>query len=261
MMHYRSVFISDVHLGTRECRAGELLQFLQSMHCETLYLVGDILDLWDMHQRVYWPATHTQIVQTILDKARQGTRVIYIPGNHDAAVRALVGKQIYGVEIAAHAVHTTADGRRFWVSHGDEFDTQLTVNPLLKAVADQFYQGLIRLNRLYNGWRQRRAKPYWSLSLYLKERLPSVRRYIQQFEQAAAAEAKARRCDGYIGGHIHKAGMSLMEHSLYCNIGDWVEHCSALVEDAQGHLQILCWHEQHRLHSSPRIAELQSADV
>lgn len=241
-LYYRSIFVSDVHLGTRDCRADYLLDFLRSTRSDYLYLVGDIFDFWAMRRRVYWTPAQSAIIQEIFKKAEQGTQVIYIPGNHDSLCREFIGSEYNGVKIQGDAVHVGADGRRFYVSHGDELDGMVKHNRLLKYIGDQAYGWLLNLNRKYNLARQRFGHPYWSLSVYIKTRVKNAQRYINEFERAAAYQARHHHgCDGYIGGHIHKAGIEHIDGVVYCNDGDWVEHCTALAEDDNGTLQLLHW--------------------
>jgi len=252
----RSVFISDVHLGTRECRADYLLDFLNKVRCEHLYLVGDIFDLWSMRRTVYWTAHQSAVMQRILHMARNGVRVTYIPGNHDECLRDFAGSEFYGVQVRLNAEHVSADGRRFFVSHGDEFDGDVRHNALLKAVGDGAYQMLLKGNRVYNAWRHRRGHGYWSLSAWLKTRVGNARAYIRKFEEAAAREALRGGYDGYICGHIHKAGIEQIDGVLYCNDGDWVEHCTTLVEDFSGTMQLLHWSDHCRLEASEGSLEV-----
>ncbi|MCG5496966.1 UDP-2,3-diacylglucosamine diphosphatase [Ectothiorhodospira haloalkaliphila] len=255
-IHCRSIFLSDVHLGTRQSRADYLLDFLESTECESLYLVGDIFDLWSMKRSVYWSTDHSAVIQCILDKAQAGTRVIYIPGNHDEALRAFVGTVFQGVSVQRQAEHVTADGRRFLVSHGDEFDTLVKHNRLAKALGDGAYKVLLRINQAYNAWRMRMGHSYWSLSGHVKTRVGKAREYIRRFEAAAAGRAAERNYDGYICGHIHKAGIERIDGVLYCNDGDWVEHCTALLEDFQGNIRLMHWSNHSReeaLHRAPAL--------
>ena len=257
----RSVFISDVHLGTRECRADYLLDFLNSVRCEHLYLVGDIFDLWSMRRSVYWTADQSAVLQRILHMARSGTRVTYIPGNHDELFRDFAGSEFHGVQVRLNAEHLSADGRRFFVSHGDEFDGDVRHNALLKAVGDGAYQMLLKGNRVYNAWRRRRGHGYWSLSAWLKTRVGNARAYIRKFEEAAAQEALKSGFDGYICGHIHKAGIERIDGVLYCNDGDWVEHCTTLVEDFSGTMQLLHWSDHCRVEASDGAVEVPVPDL
>ena len=247
-LSYRSIFISDVHLGTRDCRAKFLIDFLESTHCERLYLVGDIVDLWAMRRSVHWPPSHTRVLQLFFEKAERGTEVFYIPGNHDELMRDFVGSEINGVRILRDAVHVTRDGRRFLVSHGDEFDGFVRHNGLLRLLGDGIYPFLLLMNRWFNGARRRLGRPYWSLSAFIKSKVGNARRYIEKFEAAVAYAAAIQEYDGHICGHLHTAGIVARDGVLYCNDGDWVEHCTALVEDFEGRLQLLHWADRKQIH-------------
>jgi len=244
MQEYRSVFISDVHLGTADCQAAYLLDFLNRVRCETLYLVGDIVDLIAMQKRVHLPAEHQAIVQRLMEIAATSTRVIYVPGNHDSFFRKFCGQTIAGVELEHKVVHQTADGRRFMVCHGDQFDQVVRCSPLMLLVGDRAHGLLLRLNRWFNAWRRLNGKPYWSLAAWAKSRIGKARTFIRRFELAALTAAEKGNYDGFICGHIHSAGFLRSEDGLYCNDGDWVEHCTALVELPSGGLQLLHWSEQ-----------------
>lgn len=246
-LKFRSIFISDVHLGTKNCKAGYLLDFLQQSETDTLYLVGDIFDLWQMKKSVHWTPEQNAVLKEIFDNAESGTEVIYIPGNHDALLRDFVGTTFRGVKVRLNAEHTAADGRRFFVSHGDEFDSVVRHNKLLLFIGDHSYNALLRMNRWMNRYQQLRGKPYWSLSSWLKSRFNNAAHYIDKFETAAARAAGQRDFDGYICGHIHKAGIRKIDGALYCNDGDWVEHCTALTEDENGWLQLLHWSDHTRI--------------
>ncbi|MCP5163110.1 MAG: UDP-2,3-diacylglucosamine diphosphatase [Hahellaceae bacterium] len=255
MRRFRSIFISDVHLGTAACQASYLLDFLQSTDCDTLYLVGDIIDLMAMRKRIHFPELHEEIIRTIKAKAQTGTRVVYIPGNHDEFFRTFCGSTLSGIEIKRNHVHVGADGRRFFVSHGDEFDQVVRCSPLMLFVGDQAHEILLDLNRWLNGARRALNKPYWSLSGFLKQRVSKAAQFIRRFENAALKAADTMHYDGYICGHIHFAGFQRQEGILYCNDGDWVEHCTALVEDAHGQMALWHWSETpHLLMSEPEAA-------
>lgn len=258
-LQFRSIFISDVHLGTRDCRADYLLDFLDSTQSEHLYLVGDIFDLWSMRKSVHWTPVHSAIVQRVFDRAREGTEVVYVPGNHDAMCREFVGSDFQGVAVRLNSVHVTADGRRFFVSHGDEFDAMVRHSRLLRQIGDHAYYVLLFLNRVYNRFRRRFGQPYWSLSAYLKSRVNNAMQYVRKYEEAAAREADRMRFDGYICGHIHKAGMRRIDGVLYCNDGDWVEHCTALIEDFEGNLQIVHWADHKRVEVATRGEEIDDS--
>ncbi|MGQ0802085.1 MAG: UDP-2,3-diacylglucosamine diphosphatase [Pseudomarimonas sp.] len=240
---FRTVFVSDVHLGTTDCRADYLLDFLQRTRCETLYLVGDIIDLEALARRSYWPASHTAVLAELIAIAERGTRVIYIPGNHDSAMRGLVGQTLAGIEVRLHADHIGADGRRYRVSHGDEFDVAQLGKRWLMWVGERGHRLLLLANRSLNGLRRRLQMPYLPLSIITKSRLSGALHYIRSFESAVAAAASAGGYEGHICGHIHFGGVRQIGNVLYLNDGDWVEHCTALTEDASGAMELLHWCE------------------
>jgi len=240
----RTVFISDLHLGTPGCQAGPLLDFLKQHPSETLYLVGDIIDGWQLRRRWYWPQSHNDVVQKLLKRARKGCRVVFVPGNHDEFARHFTGHHFGGVEVVHEAVHTTADGKRLWVVHGDHFDGVIQCAKWLAYLGDNLYELTLRLNRHLNSLRARLGLPYWSLSQYLKHKVKQALNYVMQFEAAVAAEARRRGLDGVVCGHIHRPEMRHIDGTLYCNDGDWVESLSALVEHADGRLELLHWAPQ-----------------
>jgi UDP-2,3-diacylglucosamine pyrophosphatase LpxH len=253
---YRAVFISDLHLGTPGCQAGPLLDFLKHHPSETLYLVGDIIDGWQLRRRWYWPQSHNDVVQKLLKRARKGCRVVFVPGNHDEFARHFTGHHFGGVEVVQEAVHTTADGRRLWVVHGDHFDGVIQCAKWLAYLGDNLYEFTLRLNRHLNSLRARLGLPYWSLSQYLKHKVKQALNYVTQFEAAVAAEARRRGLDGVVCGHIHRPEMRQIDGTLYCNDGDWVESLSALVEHTDGRLELRHWAPQTRqpLAASARVA-------
>lgn len=241
---FRSVFVSDVHLGYANCQAGYLLDFLRSMHCERLYLVGDIIDLENMARRPFWNASHSAVVAELLAIAARGTRVIYIPGNHDAALRRLAGQRVAGIEFAMDAVHVAADGRRYRVSHGDEYDSFATTPAWLLNVGDILQGFICAMNRHCNGLLRLCGLRYRPLSIMLKRRVTSAWRFIQSFEARVAERARRDGFDGHICGHIHYAHVHDHDGVLYLNDGDWVEHCTTLVEHADGAFELLHWTER-----------------
>lgn len=242
---FRTLWISDVHLGFKECKAEFLLTFLQQSECEQLYLVGDLIDFWSLRKGGRWPGTHSDVLKAIVAKVRAGVRVYYIPGNHDEVVRDYLSLSVGGIEIIPETIHVTADGRRFLVMHGDECDSAVRCGgPLLHWLGDWGYDLLLFLNRWYNRWRRRFNHPYWSLANFLKQRIGRAAAYIARFEAAAAHEAARRGLNGVICGHIHHPGLRDIHGVLYCNDGDWVESCTALVEHANGSLEILRWTHQ-----------------
>jgi UDP-2,3-diacylglucosamine pyrophosphatase LpxH len=238
---FRTVFISDVHLGTKGCQAELLLDFIRHIECDRLYLVGDIVDGWRLKRGWCWPQAHNDVVQKVLRLARKGVEVIYVPGNHDDRVRDFCGVHFGGVVVARDAIHETADGRRFLVTHGDEFDGLVQVAPWLAFLGDWAYRGLLAANTLFNRGRRRLGFGYWSLSAYLKGRVKNALAFIDAFETAVAGEARRRGVDGVICGHIHKAEIRPIDGILYVNDGDWVESCTAVVEHADGRLEVLDW--------------------
>jgi UDP-2,3-diacylglucosamine pyrophosphatase LpxH len=243
---YRSVWISDLHLGTPGCQAEALLDFLRSVECETLFLVGDIVDGWQLRRSWYWPQAHNDVVQKLLRKARKGTRVVFVPGNHDEFARRYVGHEFGGIEVAEDWIHVTADGRRLWITHGDLFDGVVQCAKWLAHVGDRMYEFTLRLNRHLNSLRARLGLPYWSLSGYLKQKVKRAVSYVGDFEAAVAREARRRGVQGVVCGHIHRAELREIDGIVYANDGDWVESLTALVEHADGRLELLDWSAESR---------------
>ena len=240
-LRFRAIFISDVHLGTPGCQAGPLLDFLRHTDSEFLYLVGDIIDGWQLRRRWYWHQSHNDVIQKVLRKARKGTRVTYIAGNHDEAMRHFLGLAFGGIDIRAEAVHVTADRRRLLVIHGDLFDAVVQGAKWLAHLGDFLYMLTLKLNRWFNHARASLGLPYWSLAQFLKHRVKNAVSYIGEFENALAQEARRRSFDGVVCGHIHKAEIRDIGGILYCNDGDWVESLTALVELESGELRIIDW--------------------
>jgi UDP-2,3-diacylglucosamine pyrophosphatase LpxH len=241
LLRFRSIFISDIHLGTPGCQAGHLLDFLRHTESRDLYLVGDIIDGWQLKRRWFWHQTHNDVIQKVLRKARKGTRVTYVAGNHDEAMRNFLGLAFGGIDIRDEAVHVTADGKRLLVIHGDLFDAVVQGAKWLAHVGDAAYMFTLKLNRWFNHVRARLGLPYWSLAQFLKHRVKNAVSYIGDFERALANEARRRRFDGVVCGHIHKAEIRDIGGILYCNDGDWVESLTALVELDSGELRIIDW--------------------
>jgi UDP-2,3-diacylglucosamine pyrophosphatase LpxH len=259
---FRTLWISDLHLGTPGCQAEALLGFLKHTECETLYLVGDIVDGWQLRRQWYWPQAHNDVVQKLLRKARKGTRVIFIPGNHDEFARRYVGHDFGGIEVAEDWVHDTADGRKLWVTHGDLFDGVIQCAKWLAHVGDSLYEFTLRLNRHLNSLRARLGLPYWSLSKYLKLKVKRAVSYVGDFETALAREARKRGVHGVVCGHIHHAELREIDGILYANDGDWVESLTALAEHADGRLEIIdgSIHARAR-HRAPRAPAAQAGLV
>jgi len=246
---YRTVFISDTHLGTRGCRSDFLADFLRRTSCQQLYLVGDIIDGWRLRKSWYWDENHDEVLRLILRHARGGAEVTYIPGNHDEMFRAWlpIGLEIGGIRLRKDAVHTTADGKRLLVMHGDEFDSVVRYAKFLALLGDWAYTTALVVNRWFNAVRRKLGYPYWSLSAWLKRQVKEAVKAIDRFEAALANEAKRRGFDGVVCGHIHHAEMREVNGVLYLNDGDWVESCTALVEHHDGRLELIDWAELNRL--------------
>jgi UDP-2,3-diacylglucosamine pyrophosphatase LpxH len=240
-LRVRTAWISDLHLGTPGCQAEALLDFLRHLECETLYLVGDIIDGWQLRRTWYWPQAHNDVVQKLLRKARKGTRVIFVPGNHDEFARRYVEHNFGGVDVVDECMHRTADGRLLWITHGDLFDGVIQCARWLALVGDALYALTLRLNRSLNSMRARLGLPYWSLSKFLKHKVRRAVSYVSDFESAVANEARRRGVQGVVCGHIHRAELRDIDGIVYANDGDWVESLTALVEWADGRLEIVDW--------------------
>ncbi len=239
----RTLWLSDVHLGTKECKAEELLWLLKQVEAETIYLVGDIVDGWQLKKKFYWPQTHNDVIQKLLRKARRGSQVVFIAGNHDEFAKQFLGLNFGGIEVADEKFHVTADGRKLWIVHGDHLDGVIQHAKWLAKLGDELYLFTLKLNNYLNRFRRHLNLPYWSLSLFLKQQVKNAVAYIDSFERALALEARDKHCDGVVCGHIHKAEIRRIAHAdgdvTYHNCGDWVESCTALIEDNQGTIRIL----------------------
>jgi UDP-2,3-diacylglucosamine pyrophosphatase LpxH len=253
---YRSIFISDVHLGTRGCQAELLLDFIKTVRCERLYLIGDIFDGWKMRSGLYWPQSHNDVVQKLLRLARRGVEVFYIPGNHDDRVREFVGVHFGGIRVARDIIHKAADGKRYLVTHGDEFDGVVQHARWLAFLGDWSYRTLLAANTAINGLRRRFGLGYWSFSAFVKVKVKNALQFIENFEQALADEARRRGVDGVICGHIHCAEIRDFDGITYINDGDWVESCTAVVEHFDGRFEILRWADRPRPVAAPVDVEV-----
>lgn len=256
---YRTVWISDVHLGTRGCNADLLIDFLDHVDSERMYLVGDIIDGWRLKKKFYWPAAHNDVVWRLLKRARRGTDMIYIPGNHDEVVRQFCGLDFGGVAIRRNAVHETADGRRLLVLHGDEFDAITLAQPWLAHAGDVAYTVLMALNRWVNAYRRAVNLPYWSLSKHAKAKVKNAVAFVSRYEEVIAEAAGARGVDGVVCGHIHTAEVREIGGVAYYNDGDWVESCTALVEHHDGRMELLHWADEIAARTAPRKIERMAA--
>jgi UDP-2,3-diacylglucosamine pyrophosphatase LpxH len=239
--HVRALFISDVHLGTRTAHAEDLLDFLKHFEADIIYLVGDIIDFWKVRRGPHWPQPHNDVVQKLLRKARKGVRLVVVPGNHDEGLRDYAGLHFGGVEIHKDIVHVTADGHRYLVLHGDEFDVVVRTARWLAFLGDRGYEFALWLNNPVNWLRRHLGLGYWSLSAYLKYRVKRAVAFIGAFEEAVATEAIRRGVEGVICGHIHHASDRHFGGIHYLNCGDWVESCTAIVETHDGNLRVVHW--------------------
>lgn len=251
---FRTLWVSDVHLGTKASRAGDLLRFLRSVKADSIYLVGDIVDLERMRKQPLFPGLHIEVVDELLRASRSGTEVVFIPGNHDCEFRSIAGGDVMGIPVMLETTHETADGRKFLVTHGDVLDRQIRRGTNLEKFGAAAYYYLLRADVAINQFRRFLGKDYFSLSSSIKRRLRSANEYIDRFESVAANYAAARGYDGIVCGHIHRPAMRSINGCLYINDGDWVEHGTALAESPDGTLQILDWRGQ-RLATEPDCDE------
>lgn len=243
-MKVRSIFLSDIHLGTRGCQADKLITFLREYEAEHLFLLGDIFDFWAMNRSIHWTAAQNTVVQKVLRRARHGEQVMLIPGNHDEALREYIGTSFGNIHIAAEHIHATADGRRLLLLHGDEFDQVIRHHRWLAVLGDIGYNLLVQLNA-WLSWVRRtlRISGYWSLAGYAKRRVKSAVSYIFDFEDAVTHTVRERGLDGVVCGHIHSACLRENNGALYINCGDWVDSCTAIVEHANGRLELIEWRQ------------------
>ncbi len=239
--HYRAIFISDIHLATRGCKAEYLLDFLRHHECDTIYLVGDIVDGWRMRRGLYWPQAHNDVVQKLLRRARKGTRVIYLPGNHDEGMRGYLNMNFGGVRVMNRTVHRTVDGRKLLVMHGDQLDAVVMSARWLALLGERAYVAALGLNELFNAVRRRLGFPYWSLSNYLKQKVKHAMEFVSDYRLTLVQEAVRRGVDGVVCGHLHRAEICNVDGVMYYNTGDWVESCTALVEHHDGRMEIVEW--------------------
>lgn len=258
---YRAIFVSDIHLGTKACQAEAFLDFLR--HCDTprIYLVGDIVDFWRIKRGVYWPQAHNDVLQKLLRKARKGTELVLIPGNHDEALRDFCGTSFGAIAIERNTIHVGADGRRYLVMHGDEFDVVVRYAKWLALFGDWSYMLALWANTHLNAVRRYLGFPYWSLSAYLKQKVKRAVNYIGEFETALAQEARRHGAQGVICGHIHHAAIRQVGDVVYINTGDWVESCTAVGETEDGKFEIIRWTHTHQdlRPLAVRVEELEAA--
>ncbi|MGA2080374.1 MAG: UDP-2,3-diacylglucosamine diphosphatase [Holophaga sp.] len=240
---FRTLFISDVHLGTWGCKAENLVDFLRHHTADTIYLVGDIVDGWRLRSKWHWPQSHNDLVQKLLRLARKGRRIIYIPGNHDEVFRSYLGLSFGGITLRGHAVHRTADGRNLLVLHGDEFDAVVLYSKWIARLGAVLYDLLVLANHGFNFVRRKLGFGYWSLSAFVKHKVKNIVSLVSRFEEALLREVRRRGADGVVCGHIHKADLRMAGDLLYANTGDWIESCTALAERYDGSLELIAWTE------------------
>jgi UDP-2,3-diacylglucosamine pyrophosphatase LpxH len=245
--HVRTIWISDVHLGFPGCSAEYLVEFLARMRCDTLYLVGDIVDFWSLKKKRYWPQAHNNVIRAILGKAKHDTRVVFVPGNHDEVMRQYCGMELGNVEIINEIIHETADGRRLLVLHGDQFDAAVVNSPLLGLIGSKLYDYLLTLNRLVNWGRSKFGLGHWSLAAFLKQKVKNAVKFISNFEEAVIREARSNDVDGLICGHIHRPEITESGDVIYLNCGDWVESCTALIEHHDGSIDLIRASDVHEI--------------
>lgn len=257
---YRAIWVSDVHLGSAHSKAAELRDFLGVVECDTLYLVGDILDFWKLRKRVRWPASHTALIADIARLAASGVEVVYVPGNHDTELRGHGIFSMHGVQVRDEVIHHTADGRRLLVTHGDRFDDYGEESSWLVAIGDRAYSATMVVSEGIHAVRRALGRDHWSLSLWLKHRVKSAVGFVSRFEDRVIEAARERRVDGVVCGHIHKAELRTIDGVTYANDGDWVESCTALVEDLDGQLTLLQWNGRTAVPVAEG-AEVQAAEL
>ena len=251
----RTLWISDVHLGNKSCHAEALLKFLSCVQCEKLYLVGDIVDMWAMKQKVRWPESHTHILKKIHQLSHDNVEVIYIPGNHDSALLNFQAGSLLGVDLRKKDIHTTKQGKRLLVVHGDQFDGAVIYRTVIRLIGDSAYKAMVKFNNGLHFIRRWLGLPYWSLATYLKENISQARSAIEAYEQAAVEAVKRAGLDGIVCGHIHKPAYKTVDDVIYCNDGDWTESCSAMIGCRSGELALLDWPDIRQLLEAPRVAQ------
>jgi UDP-2,3-diacylglucosamine pyrophosphatase LpxH len=255
--HYRSIFLSDIHLGTRGCRADALLEFLKQHSCDRMYLVGDIVDGWRFRRGFYWPQAHTNVMRRFLTMSKRGTRVTYVTGNHDEFLRKYSDMEIGNIKLVDEAVHHTADGQRLLVVHGDAYDVVTRYHRWVALLGDLGYGALLGLNGHLNRWRARFGFGYWSLSAWVKHRVKRAVNFVSGFEESVSHHCRQQGYDGVVCGHIHHAEIAQYDDVRYMNCGDWVESCTALVENAAGEFYVIAWADvmnEARLRTRPLAA-------
>ncbi|QSX38141.1 UDP-2,3-diacylglucosamine diphosphatase [Shewanella sedimentimangrovi] len=240
---FHALWLSDIHLGCKDCKADFLQALLDKVHCDKLYLVGDIIDFWALKQRIFWPENHNLLLRRLIALAGAGTEVIYIPGNHDELLKPYTGLTVWQVALQGHYVHQSPTGKRLLLVHGDQFDAEVCIGRFYARLGDHLYDLLLFLNRQLHHWRARLGYPYWSLAGYLKRRVGKAQQAISRYRDAAVRHGRTQAMDGVICGHIHQPSLSSHGGFIYANDGDWIENCTLVAETHQGTLQLLRWDE------------------
>lgn len=250
---YRTVFVSDLHLCSKDCKINEFLEFIRLVKCDKLYIIGDFFDIWLLKKRWLWSAEYNHIIQRLLKISRKGTEVIYIPGNHDEMFREYVDHSFGGIRIALNDTHKTANNQVFFVTHGDEFDAIVKYNKWLAVVGSHAYDYLLFFNRFINWTRSWFGLDQWSLAAYAKKKVKNAEIYINRFQEAVIQEAIKRNTTGVICGHIHTPILCDIAGKTYCNTGDWVENCSFVVEEMDGAIRVVMWTEERKLWTENQV--------
>lgn len=238
---YNALFLSDIHLGYKDCKADYLIDFLNNNHAKTIYLIGDIVDIWSLKKQFYWPASHNAVLSLLIEKSRTGTKIVYIPGNHDEDLKAYCGGNFNDIEVAKRYTHTTISGKKMLLLHGDDFDEEVCLSRFSAKLGDHLYDLLLFMNRHFNRLRRRFGYHYWSLAAHIKSKVPKAKEVMTRYKNAAVKEAKKLGYDGVICGHIHHPEVDYIDDIMYCNDGDWIESCTALVETHEGKLELVHW--------------------
>ncbi|PKG75074.1 UDP-2,3-diacylglucosamine hydrolase [Shewanella sp. Choline-02u-19] len=241
--HYNAIWLSDVHLGSKDCKAEYLLQLLNSLQTDILFLVGDIFDIWALKRKFLWPQSHNLVLQKLLKMAREGTRIVYIPGNHDEALKPYDGFCLLDLTITKEHIHTTVSGRKVLVLHGDQFDSEVCIGRAYAKLGDHLYDLLLFLNRQLHKVRSQLGYPYWSLASYVKLRVSKAQQAIKNYRNAVTRYAKRMEVDVVVCGHIHQPELTVTDNMVYANDGDWVENCTFIAESDSGDIQLLKWQE------------------
>lgn len=238
---YQAIFLSDIHLGYKDCKADYLIDFLNKNQAKTIYLIGDIVDIWSLKKHFYWPESHNKVLHKLIALSQNGTEIIYIPGNHDEDLKSYWGGQFNNIKVRQRYQHTTQTGKKLLLLHGDDFDGEVCLSRFYAKLGDTLYDFLLFLNRHFNRFRRRFGYHYWSLAAHIKAKVPKAQEAIARYKKAAIKEVKKLGFDGIVCGHIHHPEIAEIDGLLYCNDGDWIESCTAMVETLSGDLKLVHW--------------------